>query len=70
MLPLVLILAVLSSLTTAQMVQQCTCAQVEPCSHVDSNAVLQCIDQCQFSAQFAIANCSRTFATEDDRVVP
>ncbi|EPB69041.1 hypothetical protein ANCCEY_11873 [Ancylostoma ceylanicum] len=35
------------------MVQQCTCAQVEPCSHVDSNAVLQCIDQCQRHASQA-----------------
>ncbi|KAK6757858.1 hypothetical protein RB195_015588 [Necator americanus] len=46
MLRLILLLAIVSK-TTAQMVRQCTCQQVEPCSHVTSETVLRCIDQCQ-----------------------
>uniref|UniRef100_A0A7E4V3N0 Chondroitin proteoglycan 4 domain-containing protein n=1 Tax=Panagrellus redivivus TaxID=6233 RepID=A0A7E4V3N0_PANRE len=48
--------ACLLNLATAQMIRQCSCAEVGPCKNQYANSVIPCADQCQKHAASVGAN--------------
>ncbi|CAJ0588050.1 unnamed protein product [Cylicocyclus nassatus] len=38
---------VMLNVVNAQMMRQCTCNEIEPCTHVTADTTLHCMDQCQ-----------------------
>ncbi|KAK6042179.1 hypothetical protein COOONC_20316, partial [Cooperia oncophora] len=47
MLRLLFISAFIVAVSNAQMVPQCTCAQIEPCMRIDPDSIFKCGEQCR-----------------------